>query len=95
MIINVLYGDEYVDIIEVPVNDMNIQCVYEEFVKWVQNLDSGYHIMQNGTVVGVWYDIGVFINWLNKNYFSQKNKAKILKKMVCNLIRETLLCIFR
>ncbi len=82
MIINILYGDEYVDIIEVPINEMDIQCVYEEFVKWVQNLDSGYHIMQNGTVVGVSYDIDVFINWLNKNYFSQKNKAKILRKNV-------------
>lgn len=88
MIINVLYGDEYVDIIEIPNDNLDIYYIHNEFVKWVQHENSEYRVVQNGKVTGFSYGIDVFINWLNENYFNTENKAKILKRNTLEFNKE-------
>ena len=88
MKINIIYGDEYIDIIEIPDNDINIQCVYNEFVKWIQNENSEYRVVKNDKVIGFSYGIDVFINWLNENYFKDGIKAKILERNIINCSKE-------
>lgn len=88
MTINVLYGDEYVDIIEIPNDNLDIYYIHNEFVKWVQHENSEYRVIQNGKVIGFSYGIDIFINWLNENYFSPENKAKILKRNTLEFNKE-------
>lgn len=77
MKVNVLYGDEYIDIIEIPYDNMDIESVHYEFVRWVQREDSEYKIAEGDWAVFS-YGIDVFIDWLNENYFKTGNKAKVL-----------------
>ena len=87
MVVNCFYDDEMMDadIIYVPDEFCEIECLQEEFFSWIfGDENNSYWTMINGTKVCN-YDVQAFVDWINivkapnnenKSYILEKNASK-------------------
>ncbi len=88
MKVNIIFEDsEYVDIIEIPYNIIELEKIQSDFFKWIfdKNIEHKYWIIENGEKKYCSYGTDAFIYWLNNTILKDSiENAYILKNNTSN-----------